>query len=70
MSAEPTTRLIERERLTELLESSRADDRHAHTVRRRARAALGRTDGSALRGLAIVVVATLVLRSLIAWLFF
>ncbi|MGE5186308.1 MAG: hypothetical protein ACM31C_29840 [Acidobacteriota bacterium] len=70
MSAEPTTRLIERERLTELLETSRAGTRFAHTVRRPRRPRRERDSGSALRGLAFVVVATLVLRALIGWVFF
>ena len=67
MTAEPPTRLIERQRLSALIESSRANDGLAHTVRRRRNAD---QRGSALRGLAMVVVATLIVRALIGWLFF
>ncbi len=70
MSAEPTTRLIERERLSALLESSRSDTPPAHTVRREdiRRGARARPP-SAVRGLAIVVGAALILRALMGWLF-
>jgi hypothetical protein len=73
--SEPSTRLIERQRLDALLETSRAGTPVAHTVRRareRARDQRRATDHqpSALRGLAMVIAATVILRALIGWLFF
>jgi hypothetical protein len=66
------TKTIERDSLQDLLHASRAQTAkpHAHTIRRTrlVRRELGR-EPSALRGLIIVVLLALGVRSLVLWIF-
>jgi hypothetical protein len=70
---DPDTKTIQRESLLDLIDASRAQTvkpQHAHVVRRARvrRRELGR-EPSALRGLVIVLLFVLAMRSLVLWIF-
>ncbi len=70
---EPDTKMIQRDSLRELIDASRgaSETRHAHVVKRSQVRRDLRTvrEPSALRGLVLVVLLALGIRSLVLWIF-